>query len=116
MRRHFIARALILEEQPGQTRVLLNEIPGVVRPFLPGGRAEVGESVVHALERELYEELGLRCAIGPYVGAVEHQWPDNLPTDYEVNHIFRVDCPGLADLVVAREEDHRFFWHDVESL
>jgi 8-oxo-dGTP pyrophosphatase MutT (NUDIX family) len=116
VRRHLIARALILREQPGQTLVLLNEIPGVVLPFLPGGRVELGERVERALERELFEELGLRCAIGPYLGAVEHQWPDDVPTDYEVAHIFRVDCPDLADPVVAREDDHRFFWCAVESL
>lgn len=116
MRRHLIARALILREQHEKTLVLLNEIPGVTRPFLPGGRVEIGESVVCALERELYEELGLRCAIGPYLGAVEHQWPEDVPTDYEVNHVFRVTCPELAWSVVAREVDHRFFWCAVESL
>lgn len=116
MRRHLIARALVLRERAGQTLVLLNEIPGVTPPFLPGGRVESDESVVRALERELDEELGIRCEVGPYLGAVEHRWPEQTPTDYEVNHIFLVVCPSLGDPVILREADHRFFWCALDSL
>ena len=116
MRVLLIARALILREQAGQTLVLLNEFPGLIPPFLPGGRVEPGESVVRALERELDEELGIRCRVGPYLGAVEHQWPEDGPTNYEVNHVFLVDCPELGDQPVSREPDKRFFWCAVENL
>ncbi len=116
MRRHLIARALILQERDDQTLVLLNEISGRTPPFLPGGRVEIAESTVRALERELDEELGVRCEVGAYLGAVEHQWPEGAPTDYEVNHVFRVECPRLGDQVVPREADHRFYWCEVEAL
>ena len=71
---------------------------------------------MRALERELDEELGIQCEVGPYLGAIEHRWPDETPTDYEVNHIFLVACPDLGDLVIPRETDHPFFWRPLDSL
>lgn len=35
---------------------------------LPGGKVEVGESHSMALEREIFEELGLRIRVGEYLG------------------------------------------------
>ena len=41
----------------------------------PGGKLEVGESHADALARELWEELGIRVAVGERVGTVEHDYP-----------------------------------------
>jgi 8-oxo-dGTP diphosphatase len=42
----------------------------------PGGKLEAGESHAAALARELWEELGIRVAVGERVGTVEHDYPD----------------------------------------
>ncbi len=38
---------------------------------IPGGRVEPGETLVSAVERELFEETGLRGTCGDFIGWVE---------------------------------------------
>jgi 8-oxo-dGTP diphosphatase len=40
---------------------------------IPGGRVEPGETLAHAVERELLEETGLRVCCGRYLGSVERE-------------------------------------------
>jgi 8-oxo-dGTP diphosphatase len=42
----------------------------------PGGKCEPGETLVACLERELFEELGARAAIGEEILSVTHDYPD----------------------------------------
>ena len=69
-----------------------------------------------SLAREIDEELGLRCRVRAFLGAVEAQWPDPDPKHYEVNHLFLVEFaePGVAP--ASREAHLRFFWCPVDEL
>lgn len=116
MRSLNLARALILRCDAGGWRVLLNRFVGSPIAFLPGGQVEDGEAVVRALARELVEELGVLVEVGAYVGAVEHQWPEGVPTHYEVNHVFLVDGDAITDPPVSLEDDLEFFWQRVGEL
>jgi 8-oxo-dGTP diphosphatase len=45
----------------------------------PGGKAEPGESLPLALERELFEELGIHAQIGKKVAEIDHRYPGRKP-------------------------------------
>jgi 8-oxo-dGTP diphosphatase len=45
----------------------------------PGGKAEPGESPAAALERELFEELGIHARIGKKVAEIDHRYPGRRP-------------------------------------
>lgn len=42
----------------------------------PGGKVETGEDFRVALNRELYEELGLNAEVGDFVTTIDHDYPD----------------------------------------
>lgn len=53
--------------------------PGVVMPGrweCPGGKVEPGESLEHALHREMDEELDIRVRVGHLVSAASFNWRD----------------------------------------
>ena len=45
--------------------------PGAGRWSLPGGRVDWGETLAHAVVREVFEETGIECVVGDLVGWVE---------------------------------------------
>jgi 8-oxo-dGTP diphosphatase len=45
--------------------------PGVGRWSVPGGRVERGETLAHAVVREVLEETGVECVCGELIGWVE---------------------------------------------
>jgi len=42
----------------------------------PGGKCETGESLHDCMRRELYEELGVRCAVGDEIFTVSHDYEE----------------------------------------
>jgi 8-oxo-dGTP diphosphatase len=116
IRQHILARALILQEDQEGTAVLLAQEIGARHTFLPGGHVDPGEGLAQALVRELQEEIGIVTRTVAYLGAVEHQWPDEQPSDYEVNHVFLVDLSEWPRKPESREAHLRFFWCPVTAL
>ncbi len=49
----------------------------------PGGKVEAGESATHALQREIFEELGIHIEVGPSIGTF------TTPLD---KHLIRLEC------------------------
>jgi 8-oxo-dGTP diphosphatase len=87
-----LARGVILDGN----YILLVRCSGAEYTFLPGGHVLWWEGLSAALLRELREELGITCEVGPYLGAVEHAWEDASGKHHEINHCFIVNCDGLA--------------------
>jgi 8-oxo-dGTP diphosphatase len=110
-RMHVLARGVIFRG----SEILVAKATGQAHTFLPGGHLEPGESLVNALVREVAEELGLPCNVESYLGAIEFQWPENCPTDYEINHIFLATIDDKSD-VTARESHLTFTWTGVDLL
>jgi len=42
----------------------------------PGGKCEVGEPLEACLWREIREELGVRCSVGPEIFSIAHDYPE----------------------------------------
>jgi 8-oxo-dGTP diphosphatase len=42
----------------------------------PGGAVEFGETLAHALQREIYEEFGIEIAVGELLDVVDHILPE----------------------------------------
>jgi len=76
--------------------------------FLPGGRAEVGESAKETLEREMIEELGEIVQVGPLLYIVENFFEDTRK-HHELGLYFSVTLPATSYLLnetqtIVREE------------
>jgi mutator protein MutT len=61
----------IIFEGPSILLVKRNQEPGKGQWSLPGGAVEVGETLIEALERELYEEVSIKIEIGDLVRLLE---------------------------------------------
>ena len=57
----------------------------------PGGKIEVGETNREALERELYEELGISAKIGKELMNYEHMFKTTI---YNISFMEIIDCDG----------------------
>ncbi len=61
-------KVLLARRKPGESNAGLWEFPG--------GTVKEGETPQRALEREIFEELGVRAKAGPVVARNEYRYPD----------------------------------------
>jgi 8-oxo-dGTP pyrophosphatase MutT (NUDIX family) len=93
--------------------------------FLPGGRAELGESAVETLRREIREELGEEIQIGNLLYIVENFYTENIQ-QHELGLYFTISFTDDSYLyqqrehsIIRPEEDGHpmiFDWLPLEKL
>jgi ADP-ribose pyrophosphatase YjhB (NUDIX family) len=78
--------------------------------FFPGGHLEFGESIPHALKREIKEELGIKIKKFSLIGLVDNFYEEEGKKHHEINLVFHV----IPEKIVSESrEDHiSFFFFD----
>lgn len=77
--------------------------------FLPGGRAELNESAMETLKREMQEELGVEVAVERLVYVVENFFsaPNSGASQHELGLYFLMTCPPGSYLYERHERFER---------
>lgn len=90
--------------------------------YLPGGHIEFGEPARTALAREIEEETGLGCTVGPLLLAEEQIFEQRGTNRHEITLVFRVDRldaesePGSTPRIDSNEDPIEFVWADLASV
>ena len=65
----------------------------------PGGKIEVGETVLACIEREIREELGIEITVGEHLISIEHTYPEFRITliAHHCRHISGIPQPIESD-------------------
>ncbi len=98
----FIVRGLIIHW--GHCLVCWN--PKGDYGYLPGGHIESGEPAAAALAREMLEETGLTCRVGPLLLAHENQFKTRKRAHHELNLVFAAEITDEAILAAGDELCH----------
>jgi ADP-ribose pyrophosphatase YjhB (NUDIX family) len=77
--------------------------PDNVYWFLPGGRAEIGESAKETLKREMSEELGESVEVGTLLYVVENFFVDTRES-HELGLYFAMQLPANSHILAASGE------------
>ncbi len=84
--------------------------PGQGLWSVPGGRVEQGESDERAVERELWEETGLRVIVGHLIGSVVR------PAPVGVFDIHDYSCQPIGGELRAGDDAAEAAWVDAETF
>jgi len=107
-----------------QERVLLMSGKEIDFWFLPGGRAELGETAADTLKREMYEELGVTIQVGRLLWVAENFFSHNGLEQHEVGFYFLMTLPPDSKLLAKSapmpvvEPGANLFcqWHTLSSV
>jgi 8-oxo-dGTP diphosphatase len=98
-------------------RILLTQRS--VPPFqgewvMPGGKIDLGEPIVQALKREVWEEVGLRVEVGELIDIFEHVTPG--ADNYHFIIIYYRCTPLYCDITHNEDEILEARWVPPEEL
>lgn len=98
--------------------LLVREIIDEGRWTLPGGWCDVLESPRSAIEREVFEEAGVRVTAAHLAGVLDrHCWPHEPVYDRHVYKLFFVcEAQEAVDLAYTSTETSEVRWFDVDDL
>ena len=74
--------------------------------YLPGGHIEPGESGAEALTREMREETGLDCRVGPLLLTHENRFATRKRVHHELNLVFSAEVTDRSFRAAATEMCH----------
>lgn len=89
-----VAVGIVLIENDRVLLIQRGKPPGQGRWTVPGGKVELGESLEAAALRELAEETGLRCTLGPIVEVLDRV-VKNFDKQVEYHYVI-IDFIGTA--------------------
>jgi 8-oxo-dGTP diphosphatase len=106
--------AVILDDE---NRVLLTKRS--IPPFqgewvMPGGKIDLGEPIVEALKREVWEEVGLEVEVGRLIDVFEHVTPGE--DNYHFIIIYYLCTPLYCDVNHNRDEVAEARWVGRDDL
>jgi 8-oxo-dGTP pyrophosphatase MutT (NUDIX family) len=103
---HILARGIIIDDG----YFLVAKLKSAKNTFLPGGHMDFNEDLKMALKREIFEEIGMDCIIGKYIGCLEAQWTENNDYNQEINHIFLVNEINKNMKIKSKESHLDIYW------
>lgn len=84
---------------------------------MPGGKIDLGEPIVQALKREVWEEVGLEVEVGRLIDIFEHVTPGD--DNYHFIIIYYLCTPLYCDVTHNRDEVAEARWvgrHELASM
>lgn len=101
----------------GDNQVLLTKRN--VPPFqgewvMPGGKIDLGEPIIDALKREVWEEVGLEVEVGRLIDVFEHVTPG--ADNYHFIIIYYLCTPLYCDVDHNRDEVAEARWVKCEDM
>ena len=109
---HILSRGIIIDGD----YILIARAKNANNTFLPGGHLEFKENLKKALEREIFEEIGIKCIIGEYIGCLEAQWTENEIINQEINHIFIVNGINKNIEIKSKENHLELYWTKISEM
>ena len=105
----------VIVDGDGQVLLTQRSIP----PFqgewvMPGGKIDLGEPIVEALKREVWEEVGLEVEVGRLVDVFEHVTPG--ADNYHFIIIYYLCTPLYCDVSHNRDEVIEARWVRSDEL